>query len=44
MQQGHGMYARLDKLSGVPYALREAGFTRIDNIREGMAGSAAGPG
>jgi len=26
------------------HALREAGFTRIDNIREGMAGSAAGRG
>jgi rhodanese-related sulfurtransferase len=25
-------------------ALREAGFTQVYNIREGMAGSAAGPG
>jgi rhodanese-related sulfurtransferase len=25
-------------------ALREAGFTRVYNIREGMVGSAAGPG
>lgn len=25
-------------------ALREAGFTRVYNIREGMAGSSAGPG
>lgn len=33
-----------NRTTQMQHALREAGFTRVYNIKEGMAGSSAGPG